>query len=69
MPQETPAAKAIRLLGAKRIAATCDLTTDAVWKWANQGAGRVPSKHQPAVLRLAQDKGVPLSAADLIGVA
>lgn len=69
MPQETPAAKVVRVLGAKQIAAKCDLTTDAVWKWATQGEGRIPSKHQPAILELARERSVDLTAADLIGVA
>ena len=63
---ETPAAKVIRLLGAKRIAARCDLTTDAVWKWPKRARGHVPAKHQGTVLQLAGELGKPLSAADLI---
>ncbi len=66
MSDESPAAKAIRLLGAKRIAAACDLTTDAVWKWPKKG-GHIPARHQPTVLALALEKGVALGAADLIG--
>ena len=65
---ETPAGRAMRLLGAKRIAHACDLTTNAVWKWDKTGGGRVPSRHQPAVLGLARELGVQLSAEDLIGV-
>lgn len=64
--EETPAAKAIRLLGAKRIAAECDLTTDAVWKWPKTGGGRIPARHQSTVLQLAGRMGAQLSAADLI---
>lgn len=67
MTEESPAAKAVRLLGAKRIAAKCDLTTDAVWKWATQGEGRIPSKHQPAVLELAREKRIEFTAADIVG--
>lgn len=69
MPYETPAAKVIRLLGAKRIAAELDLTTNAVWKWETQGGGRIPAKHQTGVLALAARLGVSLSAADVIGAA
>lgn len=64
---ETPAAKAERLLGAKRIAAACDLTTNAVWKWRTVGEGRIPSRHVAKVLELARAQNVPLSAEDLIG--
>lgn len=66
---ETPAAKVIRLLGAKRIAAACDLTTDAVWKWPKIGGGRIPARHQNTVLKLAVTQGVPLSASDVIAAA
>jgi hypothetical protein len=67
MTDESPAAKAVRLLGAKRIAAVCDLTTNAVWKWSTQGAGRIPAKHQPAVLDLARRQDVAFTASDCIG--
>lgn len=65
----TPAAKAISLLGVKRIAHACDLTTDAVYKWPRLKGGHIPSRHQSAVLALAQERGVALSASDIIGVA
>lgn len=68
MANETPAARAMRLLGAKRIAAALDLTTNAVWKWETTGGGRIPSKHQSAILELAKAKGVELAAADVVGV-
>ena len=67
--RETPAARAIRLLGAKRIAAKLDLSTDAVWKWARLRGGLIPAKHQAGVLELARDRGVALSAADMIAQA
>ncbi len=69
MTRETPAAKAVRLLGAKRIAAKCDLTTNAVWRWASDGQGRIPAKHQLQVLALADEMGVSLTAAELVGAA
>jgi len=65
---ETPAEMATRLLTAKRIAYACDLTTNAVWKWATSGHGRIPSRHLPTVLALATEMGVSLSAGDLIGM-
>ena len=64
---ETPAEKVVRLLGVKRIAAACDLTANAVWKWKNAKGGTIPSKHQPAILRLAKERGVELTAEDVIG--
>ena len=66
---ETPSAKAIRLLGVKRIAARCDLTTDAIYKWPKQQGGTIPSRHQPSVLALAHEMGVRFTPADVIGVA
>lgn len=66
---ETPAQKVIRLLGVKAIAWECDLTTDAVYKWPKLREGRIPSKHQPAVLALAARRGVSLSPAEVLGVA
>lgn len=65
---ETPAAKAMRLLSAKRIAHACDLTTNAVWKWESVGGGRIPSRHMPAVLGLARELDVELTADELIGM-
>jgi N-formylglutamate amidohydrolase len=64
-----PAAKAIKLLQAKRIAAKCDLTTDAVYKWAKAGAGLIPARYQRQVLELAVEQGVELTAQDVIGMA
>lgn len=67
MDDEAPARKAIRLLGVKSIAHACDLTTDAVHKWANRGGGLIPAEHQATVLDLARRQGAPLGASDLIG--
>ena len=67
--QESPAAKAIRLLKAKRIAERCDLCTDAVWKWPKRPGGFIPAQHQRAVLDLARERGVDLTADDVIGLA
>lgn len=64
--QETPAARAVRVLGAKKIAAACDLTTNAVWKWERF----IPSCHMPAIWRLAKAEGKAdqLTAEQMIGV-
>jgi len=64
---ETPAARAIRLLGLIDLAHRCRLTTDAVRKWPNSKGGYIPAPHQRRVLDLAKEKGVPLSADDVIG--
>jgi hypothetical protein len=68
MPAESPASKAIRLLGAKQIAHACDVTTNAVYKW-REGDGLIPSRQMPTVWRLAQNLGKPLTALDIIGIA
>lgn len=64
---ETPAERAERLLGAKRIAAACNLTTNAIWKWRTVGDGLIPAKHQATVLRLARELGIELTAEQVIG--
>jgi hypothetical protein len=66
--RETPAHRAIRLLGAKRIAGACDLTTNAVWKWETTGRGLIPARHQATVLDLAGRLGAPFTASEIIGV-
>lgn len=65
----SPAARAISLLGAKRIAHACDLTTDAVYKWPKLRDGHIPARHQSAVLELAKRHDVTFTAEDVIGVA
>lgn len=67
--RESPAAKAVRLLGVKSIAWKCGLTTDAVYKWPGRSGGVVPARHQKAVLELAREQQVAITAADLIGLA
>ena len=64
--EETPAERAVRLLGLIDIAHACRLTTDAVRKWPKSKGGLIPAQHQAGVLRLARAKGVELTAADLI---
>lgn len=66
---ETQADKAIRLLGPKRIAQKCDVTTGAVYKWPARAGGYIPSKHLRAVLELAREEKVDLTAEELIGAA
>lgn len=64
---ETPAARAIRLLGLIDLAHRCRLTTDAVRKWPNSKGGYIPAPHQRRVMDLAKEKGVTLTADDIIG--
>lgn len=64
---ETPANRAVRLLGLIDLAHACRLTTDAVRKWQKSKGGLIPAAHQAGVLRLAREKGVTLTAADIIG--
>lgn len=66
---EMPAARAIRLLKAKRIAAACDLDSSAVLKWVTRGAGLIPSRYQRRVLQLARSYGVDLTAEHIVGLA
>lgn len=65
---ETPAALAMRLLSAKRIAHVCNLTTNAVWKWETVGGGSIPTRHLAPILTLAAEMGIELSAGELIGM-
>jgi len=69
MEPEAPAEKAIRLLGAKAIGTRCNLCTDAVWKWVTRGNGLIPARYQQRVHALARERGIDLSAEDIIGVA
>lgn len=63
---ESVAAKVIRLLGPKRIAAKCDLTTNAVYKWPTREGGLIPARYQRPVLDLASEMGIPLTADDVV---
>ncbi|WP_018061907.1 hypothetical protein [Caulobacter sp. UNC279MFTsu5.1] len=63
---ETPAVRAVRLLGLIDIAHACRLTTDAVRKWQKSKGGLIPAQHQAGVLQLALDKGVQFDASDVV---
>jgi PP-loop superfamily ATP-utilizing enzyme len=65
--QEKPAQRVIRLLGVIDLAYACRVTTSGIHKWAASRGGLIPSQHQAAVLRLAREKGVDLTAEHLIG--
>jgi hypothetical protein len=67
MDNETPAAKAVRLLGVKAIAQRCDLTTDAVYKWPRRDGGLIPARYQRAVVTLAAERGVEFGIEDVVG--
>ncbi len=66
---ETPAGRAIRLLGAKYIGFACDLSTGAVYKWPKRGGGLIPSAYQAKVLELARQRGIDLTAEQVMGLA
>jgi hypothetical protein len=66
--RNTPASRAIRLLGVKRIATRCDLTSDAVNKWSQAPGGLIPARHQRQVLELARELGKDFTAEDILGV-
>lgn len=65
--REKPALRATRLLGAKSIAHVCNLTTNAVWKWATNDEGLIPARYQRRILNLAGERGLTLTAEDVIG--
>lgn len=68
----SPAEKVISAFGGVRaVARLLDLNSSSVSRWRmpadKRGLdGRVPSVHQGKILRLARERGVPLSADDLI---
>jgi hypothetical protein len=68
----TPAARVIEAFGGVRATARAlGLHSSSVCRWrlpAARGglAGRVPSRHQSTILRIAQESGMDLSAEDLI---
>lgn len=66
---ETPAALVIRLLGVKVIAEACGLSTWAVYRWPATTLGHIPHKYQPTIYELARQRGLPLTAEEIIGVA
>lgn len=71
---DTPADRVIAAFGGVRaLARALDLNSSSVSRWRMPAekrglAGRVPSVHQATILRLAQDRGMSLTAADLIHV-
>ena len=68
----TPADKVISAFGGVRATARLlELNSSSVSRWRMPAekrglAGRVPSVHQGVILRLARERGLELSAADLI---
>ena len=63
---ETVAARLIRLLGVKKIAEACAISTWAVYRWPSTEG--IPTKHQRALYYLAKREGVRLTAEQIIGV-
>lgn len=68
VPGDTPAGQAISKLGAKKIAAHLDLTTDAVWKWPKTGDGLIPARYQRSIFELARERGVAMTPAEIMGL-
>lgn len=70
----TPASKVIAKLGGVRATARAlELNPSSVSRWTapveKRGlGGRVPSIHQAKILQIARERGVDLTAADLIHV-
>lgn len=64
----SPSRRARKVLGARRLAEICGLTTDAVRKWDQRG-GLVPAEYLERILRAAEAERLPLAARDLIAEA
>ncbi len=69
--QETPVEAVLRVFGAARASAICELTTDALRKWkrsirAGGGGGLVPARYQARFLREARRTGRALEPEQLI---
>lgn len=67
----SPSRKARLVLGSRRLAELCGLTTDAIRKWdrvRSKGGtgGLIPSQFQARILATATAEGLPVSAEDLI---
>lgn len=69
---QTPADNVIQAFGGVRaLARALGLNSSSVSRWRMPSekrglSGRVPSIHQATILRIARERGLPLSAADLI---
>ena len=70
-PSLSPSRRVRNALGAKRLAALCDRSTEAVRKWdrgVSKGGtgGLIPAPFQARILREIEAEGLPLTARDLI---
>jgi hypothetical protein len=66
---ERPAAKVIRLFGVESIAEACGLSPWAVYAWqSRKRPGHIPAAYQATIYDMARQRGVPLSAEQIIGV-
>ncbi|WP_374578320.1 hypothetical protein [Phenylobacterium sp.] len=70
-PPLSPSRRVRNALGAKRLAALCDRSTEAVRKWdrgVSKGGtgGLIPAPFQARILREIEAEGLPLTARDLI---
>lgn len=75
MTQETVATPASRVIkafgGVRETARVLDISSSTVSRWQKDReeggtGGRVPTKHQSAVLKHSEDRGLGLTPADLI---
>lgn len=67
----SPAKRVRLILTPRRLAALCDLTENAVYKWdrpKSKGGlgGLIPANFQARILVVAIREGLPITAADLI---
>lgn len=68
---DSPAARVIRLFGSADASAIAGLTTDALRKWERPiskggGGGLIPARYQSLFLDAARERGLALTAADLV---
>ena len=71
---ETPAARAVRILGMRRVMRLCGISEDAVKKWeraVSRGGtgGLIPQVYQHRLLAEAEADGLDLTARDIIAEA
>lgn len=66
----TPGQVVLREFGAKLAAEVCTVDPSAVWRWSQKKptgtGGTVPSKHHGALMQAARERGLTLTADDLV---
>ena len=73
-PVPSPSRHARRVIGARRLAEICGLTTEAIRKWdrpLSKGGtgGLIPARYQSVILETADREGLPIRSRDLIAEA